>query len=426
MTTLFRSLPMCLCASLFAFQQAEGQTPLYFNIVSHNEASDPLDYDGSFSDHMTIRPLIKALCDTIISKQAKYNMQVDANFIKAVLQWENANMDPNDLLEWANNSPYIDVDGHNHFRPVPGPAYNPYNYSDLAHLLDSCGVVLARKILGGVTYADTTVGGVVMTENWTQYSTPCPGFSFPGFQWQAEIVWGSASPGHVADLTKFGIWKPKGGTSPSEFVTHEPTATITHIGGGCKQFVGYILDQNNQLTHSTEEVITNVLQTADHIQSLPTSSNDHYTMNMLINFRDMPNIPGFVDSISAIIEGIRPYVDQGKVVWATLSEKYDIWYATHTDPNDHFKYDCADIPLGADAVDDREPGVRCFPNPTNGSMRIECETGMEHHIALYNTLGACLFTDVLLGPTELDLGPYQKGIYFLTIDKIKTMKLVLN
>ncbi|GIV29812.1 MAG: hypothetical protein KatS3mg028_0878 [Bacteroidia bacterium] len=61
-----------------------AQTPVYFNIISHNESSDPLDYDGSIADYNTIAPLVKELCDTVISKQAKYNMQVDANFIKGV------------------------------------------------------------------------------------------------------------------------------------------------------------------------------------------------------------------------------------------------------------------------------------------------------------------------------------------------------
>jgi len=403
-----------------------AQTPLYFNIISHNESSDPLDYDGSLSDYNIIQPIIKELCDTIISKHAKYNMQVDANFINGVLQWENGSTNANDILEWANNSQYIDVDGHNHFIPSVGPGYNPYNYSDLAHLLDSCGVMLSKKILGGVTYADTTVGTVVMIENWTQYSTPYAGYTFTNFFWQAEIVWGTASPGHIADYTKFGVWKPKGGTSPSEFGTHDPLATITHIGGGCKEDVGFILDQNNQLTHTTQEIIDNIIQTADYIQTLPTTNNDFYTMNMLINFRDMPNIPNFVDSISAIIEGVKPYVNQGKVVWATLAEKYDTWYASHSTPNDYFKYDCEDVPLVVNESSNKLPEVVCFPNPTNGILHLQDNDNSSHNVIVYNILGKYILEDLFVNSTDIDFSNFQKGIYFLIFDDIKTIKVIVK
>lgn len=403
-----------------------AQTPLYFNIVSHNESSDPLDYDGKLSDYNKIKPLIKELCDTIISKQAKYNMQVDANFINAVLRWENGSTNDHDLLEWANNSPFIDVDGHNHFIPKAGPGYNPYNFADLAYLLDSCGVMLTKNVLGGVTYADTTVGRFILKENWTQYATPKAGYSFPHFLWQADIVWGTASPGHVADYTKFGIWKPKGGSSPTEFGIHDPNGTITHIGGGCKEDVGFILNGDNKLSHTTQEIIRTLIHTADYIQSIPSSKNDFYTMNMLINFRDIPNIPNFVDSISTIIEGIRPYVQEGKIIWATLAEKYDTWYSTHTDPNDYFKYDCEDIPVSVDEVQNSSLEVQCFPNPTNGIFHIQGEYNNKHNIKVYNILGTCILTDSFTNHKEYDFSRYQKGIYFITVDNINTLKIVIN
>ena len=79
-------------------------TPLYLNFVSHNEITDPLDYDHPFnaSYYQQIKDLAVAVCDTIIAKQAKYNMQVDANLIKGALIHDNAATNPNDLLEWAN------------------------------------------------------------------------------------------------------------------------------------------------------------------------------------------------------------------------------------------------------------------------------------------------------------------------------------
>ena len=301
-----------------------AQKPVYFNIVSHNEITDSLDYANSMADFKFIRRQVKELCDSIIAKKARYNMQVDANFIFGALHFDNAADNPIDILEWASNSPYIEVDGHNHF----DSRINPYNYSDLAYLLDSCGVELEHHILGGVTYATMRIGGLKLTENWTQYSSPKAGYTFTDYIWEADIVWGTATPGHVADYTTFGVWKPAGGSSPAEFGTHDPDQTLTAIGGGCKNEIGYNLDpKNHRLFRYTDEVISNILSIVDSIQLSADSPEDFYTMNMLINFRDIPLIPSFADSISKIIDGLQDYVDAGKIIWATLGQKYDRWYA---------------------------------------------------------------------------------------------------
>ncbi len=412
---------------LVSSEHIQAQTPVYFNIISHNESSDPLDYDGIQTDFNLIQPLVKELCDSIISKQAKYNMQVDANFINGVLTWENGSTNSGDILEWANNSPYIDVDGHNHFVPNMGPGYNPYNYSDLAYLLDSCGVILTHKVLGGVTYADTTVGSITMMENWTQYSLPNPGYSFPDFLWQADIVWGTASPGHVADYTRFGVWKPAGATSPTLFGVHDPNATITHIGGGCKAYVSYILDEQGNLVRTTDEVITNIKSVVDGIQNNPTSPNDFYTMNMLINFRDMPNIPNFADSIGAIIDGLQDYVTQGKIVWATLGEKYDLWYQQHTNPNDFFNFDCADVVLSVDENPVLQ-SINIYPNPTTGIVNFEGDLSNKTRIKIYNIYGQLCFDD-LLNTYSINIESCPKGIYFVQLNNgvnTVTKKIIKN
>ncbi len=421
---------LTIIIALFAQHFAgNSQTPVYFNIVSHNEISDSLDYTDVQADFNFIRPLIKELCDTIISKQAKYNMQVDGNFINGVLKWDNGATNSNDILEWANNSAYIDVDGHNHFNPninVPGQKYNPYKYPDLAKLLDSCGVVLFKKILGGVTYADTTVGSVIMNENWTIYQNPTPGYTFTNYLWQADIVWGTASPGHVADYTRFGVWKPQGGASPSQFGIHDPSKNITHIGGGCKEDVGYNINpQTGKLFRTTDEVISNILSIVDDIQNIPTSTNDFYTMNMLINFRDIPNIPNFADSIAKIIDGLQPYVNQGKIVWATLGEKYDLWYANHTNPNDFFNVDCADVPLITTSIEEDATSntINIYPNPTTGLIHFSLpdHTSIKT-VEVYNLLGKKIYVQNNL--SSISLNDYESGVYIIKITDSKGNTIV--
>ncbi len=416
---------------LFNLGHTRGQTPVYFNIISHNEISDPLNYRDNVADFNTIQPLVKELCDTIISKQARYNMQVDGNFINGVLTWDNGANNPNDILEWANNSPYIDVDGHNHFNPLPDYAdiphhsslHNPYKYSDLAKLLDSCGVTLVHNILGGVTYADVTVGNIELNENWTQYATPIPGYTFSNFLWQADIVWGTASPNHIADYTHFGVWKPAGGSSPAQFGTHDPNATITHIGGGCKGDVSYILDGQGNLRRTTDEVISNIKSIVDGIQNNPTSPNDFYTMNMLVNFRDIPLIPNFADSIGVIIEGLNDYVSQGKIVWATLGEKYDRWYAQHTNPNDHFNFDCADVVLAVDENNLYSSKLSIYPNPTQNFINVKGNVQLNQELQIFNLLGEKVY-QAFISSQQIDVTKLGAGLYILKIGDNQPIKFL--
>lgn len=394
-----------------------AQTPVYFNIVSHNEISDPLKYASDSSDFFYIRPLIKELCDTIISKHAKYNMQVDGNFINGVLKWENGAVNDNDILEWANNSEFIDIDPHNHYNPLPNHpnnVYNPYKYPDLMKLLDSCGATYNHIVLGGVTYADTTVGNVTLHENWTVYLTPTPGVTFTNYFINADIVWGTASPGHVADYTHFGVWKPAGGSSPTEFGMHDPNNSITHIGGGCKEDIGYhiVNFQTGELNQTTDEVISKIRSIVDNIQTLPPSPNDFYTMNMLINFRDIPQIPNFADSIGVIIDGLQPYVNQGKIVWATIGEKYDLWYAMHPDPNDYFNYDCNDLVLGVEDYEKNDFAV--YPNPATNEVHLE-NLPQKSSIYIYSQFGELVYQKDDFNQNVIDVSGYRSGLYFIVI-----------
>ncbi len=398
---------------------SEAQIPVYFNIVSHNEITDSLKYATNPSDFAYIKTRLLELCDTIISKHAKYNMQLDANFILGALNFDDAADSPDDIIEWAHSSPYIDVDGHNHFDPI----VNPYNYSDLAKLLDSCGVVMTRKVLGS-NWANPT-------QTWTQYQTPQAGYTYTDYYWQAEILWGMASPGHVNDLDVFGVWKPLSPNSEQLFLQHNPGNTLTAIGGGCKNDISYTINvQTGELKLSTQQVVDNIKGIVDYIQTLPPGQNDFYTMNMLINFRDIPQIPSFADSIGSIIDGLQDYVDQGKIVWATLGEKYDLWYAEHTDPNDYFNYDCADVSLD---VNDELPAqnlVQIYPNPAHRELHMVLKERSDVAVKVVNLSGAIVYEKTLSGADaySLDLN-LPKGLYFIFVaqgDSLFAEKIVLN
>ena len=403
-----RSLFLFLFVCFATIELPAQSTPLYLNFVSHNEITDPLDYDHPFNPtyYQQIKELAVAVCDTIIAKQAKYNMQVDANLIKGALIHDNAATNPNDLLEWANNSPYIDVDGHNHFDQFA----NPYNYADLAYLLDSCGVVLNRNILGGVAWKGPL-------ESWTQYLNPVHGFTFTDFVWQAEILWGPATPGHGDDFQYFGIWRP---TAPTElgFGMHNPSGNLSAIGGGCKGDIGFVLDTTGTPKRSTHEIIANLRGMADYINSNPPPPNAFYTANMLINFRDFTEVPNFADSIATIIDGIQDYVDEGKIVWLTLAEKYDLWQSLHSDPADYFLQACEDIVYtGSSEVFASTINLSVYPNPASSFLNIRSQLSETATIRIYDLLGNVLMTESMaVDSAMLDVSGLRKGFYLLSIE----------
>ncbi len=405
----FVSVLSLLSIYLLTLENASSQTPVYFNIISHNEITDPLDYAHSEADYQTIRSLVKELCDTINSKKAKYNMQVDANMIFGCLKYDDGANNPNDLLEWASNSEYIDVDGHNHFSPFS----NPYNYSDLAYLLDSCGVTLHHHVLGGVAYANLTIAGKTFKETWTQYINPKKGYTFKDFAWQADIVWGTATPGHQADYTSFGLWRPKGGSSPAEFGTHDPNQRLVTIGGGCKGDIGFnIIPQTKKIRNTTGQIISKIKEIVDNIQGLPKSSNDFYTMNLLINFRDIPEIPYFADSIGRIIDGLSSYTEQGKIVWMTLGEKYDLWMELHPDREDYFNLLCEDITLTANNISITSQ-LNLYPNPAHDAIHIEGDYPPNTYISIFSLEGRRIKFQIL--QEEISLSDLAAGTYIFQI-----------
>lgn len=413
-----KSFLILLGINFLLLNTTNTQNPVYFNIISHNEITDSLQYKTNPFHYAYAKSKVKELCDSIISKQAKYNMQLDGNFIIGALNFDDAATSDDDLIEWAHNSPYIDVDGHNHFEA----SVNPYNYSDLAKLLDSCGVVVTRKVLG------SNWGGA--QQLWTQYQSPAPGYTFTGYLWQPEILWGMASPGHTDDLNVFGVWKPASPVSKQSFLQHNPNNPLTGIGGGCKDAISYTINPlSGEITLYTQEVIDNIKSLVDYIQSLPPGPNDFYTMNMMINFRDIPRVPNFSDSIITIIEGIQDYVDEGKIVWATLAEKYDLWYSLHTNPNDFFNYDCTNI-VTETKNNIIEKIAQIYPNPTTGSFNIDFGDAENKTIYIQNIKGQIVYSKKSInGKNCAIILKLPKGLYFIEIitrEYTQVQKLIIK
>jgi hypothetical protein len=103
----------------------------------------------------------------------------------------------------------------------------------------------------------------------------------------------------VDDYEAFGIWKPAG-PSALTFGQHSPFKKLTCIDGGCKDGIGFVLDNFGKPRYFTQEIIANLKAQVDFINSIPPPPNAFFTANMLMNFRGMPQVPNYADSIAPL------------------------------------------------------------------------------------------------------------------------------
>ncbi|TND07627.1 MAG: hypothetical protein FD123_3179 [Bacteroidetes bacterium] len=399
-------LVSCLAsAGLFA----QTAVPLYLNIGSHNEVSDSsvagLAYISDVNDYTAIKSIMLEMSDTIANHGARWNCQHDQNFIRACLKHDTAATSTNDLLQYLDALPHVEVDPHNHFLNTVSPFnpnYNDYNYSDVAHLLDSCGLPFPRTNMGGFIWRDFPSQGVY--EEWTQYNTAQqPGYKFPAYLWRPVVAWGGGSPGHTDDYKSYGIWKPDLPTV-SAFGQHEQNNYLTVIGQGCD--TGFLLTDT-----STVAFMLSRLQSLMYfIQQQPADPNAFWTATIMMNHKHYQSA-NYVSKLAQLLAALDPYVQNGQIAWATLTEKYNTWHNIHSNPGDNFNYLCDNIPLAVEEVTANT--IRTYPNPADSRVNFDLPENSTGSLYLYDNLGRLILLKQVENEktVQLDIQNLEPGIF---------------
>lgn len=370
--------------------------PLYLNFNSHNEVNDHIQYANG-SVWLQYRGLILAVADTFNQHGVKWNLQVDSDFILADLTNESGFSNPNDLLDSLDNSATVEVDPHNHFdNNSSSMSYNPYNYPDLAHLLDSAGLQSPRKNMGGFIWTTTP--------DFMPYQNPVAGNTYPDYTWRPDVIWGAGSPNHQNDYNGYGVWKPQGPNL--NFFNHDPSKHLTFIGNGCS----YVVFDTTQVS----TIVNAIVEMLQYIQYQPYDPMAMYTASIQMNFRDLAG-PGYVDTIAAIVRGLEPYVNSGQIVYQTLSDKYTTWYTAHSNTADYFRTDCQGLPLGANETE-IQSGISFYPNPSSGILNIQTAGKTMNEIQLMDMQGKLVLSKNSTSSNEqIDLSAFEPGMYFAII-----------
>lgn len=335
----------------FSFSQAV----VYLNIGSHNESGSTDPNYSTTLNYINYSTLVKQLADSVISKHAKWNFQSDYKFLLGCINHDphSAATGGNNLLYWMNHSFNIETDPHCH--------EGLYNWADIAKLHDSLGCT-NRTVVGGID---------PYSYRWQEMQNPISGNTFPTYQWQADLLWGFASPGHGFNDETYGIWRPQ---DTAHIYTDAPSNHLRYIGNGCSNVVF-----STSTAHGVMDTLRMIL---NKIQNNTAPSTGFYTATIMCNVRDFNS--AFVLKMATIIDSVKPYVDAGKVVWATLQEKDSIWAADYA--SNAFIWNCSDV-LSISEYNSID--FNAYPNPANTAITINFDNAIteKRKIQLFDILG---------------------------------------
>ncbi len=319
-----------------------GGPDILVSIVMHVE-EDPDFYNNS-SLFFTHRASLLSFANTLHSKGVMFNYQSDWNFYKAVKRWDTGapGTSGKNIVRYMKENLGFEIDPHAH--------ESTYNYADVAFLISDLGVPPSH-----------TAGGMIVSPAedsiLEQFWSPIVGWIYPSYSWQAEILWGGGTRGHVNEeaLWGSGVWRPQ---DKEHFTQHDDSAPLPNVGK----------------YESTWSGLDRLVQLRDNCQLSPGI----YTCTVFLEQMDL-RTPGFVAAFQAqldshkLLPGLR---------WVGLKQVIDIWNSEYGHVANQWFWLQGDGQVAPDLDGDgdvdmsdveRFQACRTGPNiPYAGSLPAEC------------------------------------------------------
>jgi hypothetical protein len=395
---------LILCACLFQIT-AKAQLPkMYINLVSHNEEN--YTYVSNPITFLNVRPFMLQMAQLSATKGAKWHLGSDHILLRSVIANDVAG--PLQATTGGMNIlKYITQTFPNNVECDPHAHESLFNYADVAKLHDSLGVN-PGLVMSGFLY--NQLQGIY---DWQDYQNPRAGTMYPNYTWAPKIIWGAATPAHVADPQYYGMWKP---TSMASFFNHQASNHLQAYGQGCKIEV-----------HDTSDlkyVMAELRTTLNAIQTGAAPADGFYCTSIF--FRESYlSVPTFVNTkLAALMDSINVLVVQNKVEWKFIPEVATIWETTYAAQPFIMNCDLTMYGAGLTPLDATSSSIS--PNPfTQSSTLHTSQTMQDATLLVYDIYGHLVRTVHNIQGNELKLerDALPSGVYFAKITEGSSLLL---
>jgi hypothetical protein len=372
--------------ALLTIFRVQGQPPVYFNFVSHNEETG--QWNGA-PFYTANRAKLITLTDYFNTKGITWNMQSDWVYLTNVLSKEIPALmmqtNNKNILRWMSEDKGVEMDPHAH--------ESQYLYPDVVKLMDSIGLA-ESKVIGGTIYNDSN--GVNI---WTNLVNGQYGLVFPSKFWKPDYMMGGGTPNHIADLKYYGFWHPK---SPINYLTNDTSVHLTHLGVGCTMKI-------TDTTNATD--FANQLHAlVQQVQGGYYPANGFYIQTLFFEQADL-NTPSFYNKLIEIADSADAIVHNSNAEWKTFKQAYSFWETTYA--KQAFQWACGQMATEVSTVAETKNRLIVFPNPAGTVLSI-ANLSPNYPTKLTDLTGKLLYMLPQQTPTTtIDISKFVSGVYLL-------------
>lgn len=308
-------------------------TPVLVTVFSHNERTR-MRFDRFRTDPAAYAEWRQAMIDVVrlfARYGVRYSWQTDFVILEAIQNFEAKALadDPTatdglPIVTWMADEMGVSIEPHAHECITP-PAVGdcgdqPYNYADVAALIEEVTGHVPAPVIGGTSAAERTIDdfaecleGNVFDAVW------CP---------SVLIGFAGAEGGHATDDNHSGVWRPSG-FADADFLVHDSDGALVNIGRGYS--LG--LFSTDGLAISQVHPLDFVTGLADRLERGEAERGKVYTATLNFN-EDALVDDDLYDDIEAVLEVLAPLAADGRIVYANFPETvaaWDAWYGS--EPN---------------------------------------------------------------------------------------------
>lgn len=374
----FNAARTFLLASIFIPAALLAQAPpiqvVLFTHIEDNTPGGTLGSSQNRTSYLTWRSKLIGVANLMRGSNLPWSLQPDWKILQCALLYEDAALmqttNGKNLFRYLKEDLGTVIDAHSHEN-------GGYNYTDVAHLIDSLGVE-PSTVIGGHIWDPA----LPQFQEWDRYRVPVPGERYPWAVWRGDILMGSGTPNHVDDPMVSGVWRPQ---DRDHYFTHDDNANIAAVG----QYKG---------------TIESIPELAALYQSGAVATPFMLTSSYAIRPTVIQRANGLVSIADSVVTPIVAWRDLGMVLptdFTTLVETWETAFGSRG-----YFYD-AEVPTTDAGVFDLPTAVLdpSFPNPFRSAAWLGYTVGRATWIRLtiYDVLGREVAT--------LVNGPRQPGHY---------------